>query len=44
MIADQLPTAIAPQAVKQTNVKILMRVTAKDDREEMGKHNGFVRG
>ena len=36
LIADQLPTAIAPQAVKQTNVKILMRVTAKDDREEMG--------
>lgn len=36
LIADQLPTAIAPQAVKQTNVKIMMRVTAKDDREEMG--------
>lgn len=36
LIADQLPTAIAPQAVKQTNIKILMRVTAKDDREEIG--------
>lgn len=36
LIADQLPTAITPQAVKQTNVKILMRVTAKDDREEIG--------
>ena len=36
LIADQLPTAIAPQAVKQTNVKILMRVTAKDDRVEIG--------
>ena len=36
LIADQLPTAIAQQAVKQTNVKILMRVTAKDDREEIG--------
>lgn len=36
LIADQLPTAIAPQAVKQTNVKILMRITAKDDREEIG--------
>lgn len=36
LIADQLPTAIAPQAVKQTNVKILMRVTARDDREEIG--------
>lgn len=36
LIADQLPTAIASQAVKQTNVKILMRVTSKDDREEIG--------
>ncbi len=36
LIADQLPTAIAPQAVKQTNVKILMRMTARDDREEIG--------
>lgn len=36
LIADQLPTAIAPQAVKQTNIKILMRLTAKDDREEIG--------
>ena len=36
LIADQLPTAIAAQAVKQTNVKILMRETAKDDREEIG--------
>ncbi|MBR3314084.1 MAG: ATP-binding protein [Atopobiaceae bacterium] len=36
LIADQLPTAIAPQAVKQTNVKLLMRVTARDDREEIG--------
>ena len=36
LIADQLPTAIAPQAVKQTNLKVLMRVTAKDDREEIG--------
>lgn len=36
LIADQLPTAIASQAVKQTNVKILMRVTAKDDRQEIG--------
>lgn len=36
LIADQLPTAIAPQAVKQTNVKLLMRVTALDDRQEIG--------
>ena len=36
LIADQLPTAIAPEAMKQTNLKILMRMTAMDDRTEMG--------
>ena len=36
LIADQLPTALAPEAMKQTNLKILMRMTAMDDRTEMG--------
>lgn len=36
LITDQLPTAIAPEAVKQTNLKILMRMTARDDREVIG--------
>lgn len=36
LIADQLPTAIAPEALKQTNLKILMRMTAQDDREAIG--------
>ncbi|MDM8528300.1 DUF87 domain-containing protein [Anaerolineales bacterium HSG24] len=36
LIADQLPTAIAPEAIKQTNLKLLMRMTAMDDRVEMG--------
>jgi hypothetical protein len=36
LIADQLPTTLAPEAVKNTNLKVLMRMTAKDDREEMG--------
>lgn len=36
LIADQLPTALAPEAVKQTNLKVLMRMTARDDREEIG--------
>jgi hypothetical protein len=36
LIADQLPTALAPEVVKQTNLKILMRMTALDDRTEMG--------
>lgn len=36
LIADQLPTALAPEAVKQTNLKVLMRMTAMDDRLEIG--------
>jgi DNA helicase HerA-like ATPase len=37
IIADQLPTAIASEAVKSTNLKIMHRVVAADDREELGK-------
>lgn len=36
LIAEQLPTAIAPEAMKQTNLKVLMRMTAMDDRLEIG--------
>lgn len=36
LICDQLPSALAPEAMKQTNLKVLMRMTAMDDREEMG--------
>ena len=36
LIADQLPTALAPEAVKQTNLKVLMRLTSMDDRVEIG--------
>lgn len=37
IIADQLPTALAPEAVKNTNIKIMHRLTAADDREVLGK-------
>ncbi|MEM4724351.1 MAG: DUF87 domain-containing protein, partial [Candidatus Hadarchaeum sp.] len=33
IIADQLPSALAPQAMKNTNIKILHQLTAGDDRE-----------
>ena len=36
LISDQLPTTLATEAVKNTNLKVLMRMTAKDDREDMG--------
>jgi hypothetical protein len=37
VIADQLPTALAPEAVKHTNVKVMHRLTPADDRSFMGK-------
>lgn len=37
IIADQLPTALAPEAVKNTNIKIMHRLTAADDREVLGR-------
>lgn len=37
VIADQLPTALAPEAVKNTNVKVMHRLTAADDREVLGR-------
>ncbi|OQX16218.1 MAG: hypothetical protein BWK76_11900 [Desulfobulbaceae bacterium A2] len=37
IVADQLPTAIAPEVVKQTNIKVMHRIVAADDREELGR-------
>lgn len=36
IIADQLPTAMAPEVIKNTNVKIVHRLTSGDDRELVG--------
>lgn len=33
VIADQLPTSLAPQVTKNTSLKIGLRITAQDDRE-----------
>ena len=33
IIADQLPTAMAPEVIKNTNVKLVHRLTSADDRE-----------
>lgn len=37
VIADQLPTAIAPEAIKNTNVKVMHRLVSADDRNELGQ-------
>ncbi len=36
MIAEQIPTKLAPDAIKNTNLKILHRVVAEDDRQTVG--------
>lgn len=37
VVADQLPTAIAPEAVKNTNIKVMHRLVSADDRQELGQ-------
>lgn len=36
VIADQLPTAMAPEVIKNTSLKIALRITAQDDRGLIG--------
>lgn len=36
VIADQLPTAMAPEIIKNTSLKIGLRITAQDDRSLLG--------
>ncbi len=36
VIADQLPTALASEVTKNTGLKIVHRLTSKDDREKIG--------
>lgn len=36
IIADQLPTAMAPEVIKNTNIKLVHRLTSKDDRQLVG--------
>lgn len=37
MIADQIPTKLAPDTIKNTNLKIVHRTVAREDRETIGK-------
>ncbi len=36
IIADQLPTAMAPEVIKNTNIKLVHRLTSSDDRVLIG--------
>jgi hypothetical protein len=44
VIADQLPTAIAPEAVKNTSLKVMHRLVSADDRSELGQAMIFDAG
>jgi len=35
-LADQIPNKLAPKALKNTNLKIMHRIVATDDRDSMG--------
>jgi hypothetical protein len=35
-MAEQIPTKLAPEALKNTNLKLIQRLVAKDDREAVG--------
>ena len=37
VVADQLPTAVAPEVIKLTNLKVMHRVVAMEDRQELGQ-------
>lgn len=41
VIVDQIPTKIVLDAVKNTNLKAMLRLTAKDDRDYLGEAMNF---
>jgi len=42
VIVEQIPTKIVPDAVKNTNLKIMLRMTSKDDRDYLGEAMNFT--
>jgi hypothetical protein len=36
IIVDQLPSAVAPEVIKNTNIKLVHRLVSADDREDIG--------
>jgi len=43
MIVDQVPAKLAPDVLKNTNLKILHRIVAEDDRESVGNAMNLTR-
>ena len=40
-IVEQIPTKIVPEAIKNTNLKLMLRLASKDDREALGEAMNF---
>lgn len=41
-IVEQIPTKIVSEAIKNTNLKIMLRLTSRDDREYLGEAMNFT--
>jgi hypothetical protein len=41
VIVEQIPTKLVPAAVKNTNLKIMLRITSRDDRDYLGEAMSF---
>jgi hypothetical protein len=41
VIVEQIPTKLVPAAVKNTNLKIMLRLTSRDDRDYLGEAMSF---
>jgi uncharacterized protein len=41
-IVEQIPSKIVPEAVKNTSLKIMLRLAAKDDRDSLGAAMNFT--
>ncbi|MEI9851203.1 MAG: DUF87 domain-containing protein [Sphingomonas sp.] len=42
IIVEQIPTKIVSEAIKNTNLKIMLRLTSRDDREYLGEAMNFT--
>jgi hypothetical protein len=42
VIVEQIPKKIVPEAVKNTNLRIMLRLTSKDDRDFLGEAMNFT--
>lgn len=42
VIVEQIPTKLVPEAIKNTNLKVMLRLTSEDDRDVLGEAMNFT--